>query len=285
MAVGCVLLDFDGYGVVEGAGGSGGVATAGGAGGAPAGDGYTQLILSESELLAYYPFSSPYLADAAVLNATGFSDMNLQHDGEIESVALAAPLGMAVRLTGDQLLQGGAPFLDKEPQASLSIELWIRWDALPGAVSSEFQPFIVISQPNSGQAGYHLMVYCPHDGVVGPRCDLEPQLWFHRAGAGDDQLGPDLPELAGPHHVVASYLSTANEIALWVNGEQVASKSDLSPVVPSGGGEEPFIRIGRGQPPAVPVTFIIDELAIYGRALDGATILRHYTCGTTNDCE
>jgi len=86
---------------------------------------------------------------------------------------------------------------------------------------------------------------------------------------------PTLAEITtGMHHVVATYDSVSGEKAIWIDGQKVFS-TVLSGPITSGGPTSAMIGNSAPGGPE-PFTGVIDEVAVWSRALDAAEIGAHY---------
>ena len=86
-----------------------------------------------------------------------------------------------------------------------------------------------------------------------------------------------------PHHVVATY--TAHDMKLYVDGQQVAARTDVPDAVALNG----WWRVGGDAVTGLPTppasgswNSVLDEVAVYPTALSAQAILRHYDLGRGN---
>jgi hypothetical protein len=127
----------------------------------------------------------------------------------------------------------------------------------------------------------------PNNGGANPPVDPGPVLSFglNVDGYGeldmplDGQDGrPTLEEIANgqTHHIVASYDSVTGEKAIWINGEKLWSVDlGAGALITSGGGAQATIgNVGPGG--GEPFSGLIDEVAIWSRALSASEIAAHY---------
>lgn len=83
------------------------------------------------------------------------------------------------------------------------------------------------------------------------------------------------------HHVVATWDGTTAR--LYIDGNQVASAA-LAGIMPTGGGQPILIGTGYNNAPGNMYQFVgsIDEVAVYGSALNSTQISTHYAAGVAN---
>jgi hypothetical protein len=262
---------------------------------------YENIIGAEANLLCYWRLDEPETGDMTAKDSAPDDPQHGEYKmpqgvsrGESGALALGQnPNDMAAEFLGSGYVEVGYNSV-LNPYDSFTIEAWIR----PGSAPD---PQVVVASYEMGAAG----VAAPVAGVVrGFVLDVIPGTTtpMIRARVGDGNgfksleasLG-DGSEHDGWRHVVLTYFSTKTTTALklYVNADDGKADAELpSPAAPARVGyarnlAEPF-RIGAGQqemPPAsTPASYFhgrIDEVALYGVALDGTRIKAHFLSALT----
>jgi hypothetical protein len=164
---------------------------------------------------------------------------------------------------------GAAQALEMIDQATFSIELWFRvtctWDAATMDVLSS-RRFIekadAAPDANSSQPGWSLFI------------NASAQIAFRRAiASNDDTVLTGLPSDSAFHHLAAVY--DGNNLILYLDGAPATSApSGLSMVATS----RP-LHVGVASNNNFPFPGVLDEVAIYDKALDTCRIAAHYDAG------
>lgn len=221
-------------------------------GGADAGSAYANAVLADGPI-AYFP-----LEDSTGVRAR---DVVGGHDGVWEGkvdLTVAGAIGRGAFLDGETtrlvLPAGQFGFPGKAPY---SIELWLRADTVDGVVRRIFD-----QGGSAGKGGYTL--YFTNTFLLGSRTD---------SGGTDDGYAANTPPTTGSlRHYVLTYDGGAARLYRdGVSGEVASSLVSLPTVA---GSRLVFGDMAGGQ--FFKLRGMLDEIAIYDRALTAAQVLSHF---------
>lgn len=247
------LSDFN-IGGADGAGGRGGGNTVGGAGG---GDSYAELILSRQPL-AYWRFadSDPTAGAIDETDQMPLGDYRLgvvlQQPGVLPANPSAGFFGNGARV---EATDTAAPF-DFAGLSPFSLEAWVMAESFP-----DDGPVII---KQSGGDGYRLAIMA--DGTL---------RFTRKENNQNDDLFTQSPIAVGAWvHVVATF--DGAEQRIYLDGALTDTRTS-SRAVPATTGA---LRIGAASNSTTSVEARLDEVAIYGFALDGQQIAAHFAAAS-----
>ena len=226
---------------------------------ADAGCGYPCIVLAD-EPLVYLSFDDDVGPQARDLSG---NERHGQYPvgGVTKGIDGHMPGSKAVRFSGKgaQAIKMPAGFADfTGTDAKFSIELWMKADDLSGL------PFVLDHQTFSPRGGWLVRA---QQGRIG----LE--VWVDEQGA---TLESEDPLTVGQwHHVVLAYDTTDRLAHVWVDTKLLTREIGA-------GGSLPVIQswsIGKQNcSPCETSSYVgvLDEVALYDRVLDEATVIRHY---------
>ena len=227
--------------------------------GSDAGCGYGCVVLADAPLV-YLPFDDDVGPQARDVSG---NDRHGQYPvgGVTKGIECHMPGSKAVRFSGKgaQAIKMPAGFADfTGSDAKFSIELWMKADDLSGL------PFVLDHQTFSPRGGWLVRA---QDGRIG----LE--VWVNEEVG---TLESEEPLTVGQwHHVVLAYDTTDRVAHVWVDTKLLTREIGT-------GGSLPVIQswsIGKQNCSPCETssyTGVLDEVALYDRVLDEATVIRHY---------
>lgn len=213
---------------------------------------YSQEVRADAPV-AYWRFEE--VAGAIAIDSSGHN----RHGNLIDSPALDQNVGASTgRAFGflaetDGVVNGGGSWTQL---ASVSAEAWIR----PNRVTTP-EGMIILDKGGS----WNLLIH--ETGLPA----------FHFPHTDDWAFGTTTIEAGQTYHLVGTY--AAGVMKLYVNGQLVRETATLAQTVPDPSPGAP-IHVGRGWTEFRWEFYgIIDEPAIYDRALSAVAIMRHYEAG------
>jgi len=166
---------------------------------------------------------------------------------------------------------------------ALTLEAWVRRD--PQAVNGNNEGIVGKFVGGTNQRSY-VLYYNSRSGTGLPSIGMTVNTTGLSGGNFDLSSGANLPagETGGWAHVAAVYEPNVR-MSIYLNGVSIAEKVTLLPAVPLFAGTSP-LWIGRQFSAASNTSFegLIDEVAIYDKALTPAQILSHYQAAIPEPC-
>lgn len=238
-------------------------ATLDGDGGGGGGRTYVAEVLADGPIL-YYRLGE------AVGSGSAADQSNAAKNGSYDQVSLGRP-GAIVGDPDTAAQFGGAAELtipasampDFAGRVPYTIEVWAK----PGQMTTEF-PHLVSKESDTkdGRQGYALFIQ-DSAGYAFER---------YRDGANTGKVVmPSAPTVGAFSHVVGTFDGAA--LVLYLNGQVTASGADAKDLLAQPGREG---RVGAG-PGEVHFPGVLDEVAIYDKALGAERVLAHYRAGST----
>lgn len=225
----------------------------------------TRLMMSlvpTTGLRAYYQFEGDTrdVAPLADVNAGTVDDDLVALDGAVSYEP--GQVERAVRLNGNYLI---APYsTDIEFPSQFTIESWVKADD-PGAGWRR----LVLKWGGVGENSYHFALL---DGDV--------DLYITQSGGSAvEARGVAGYELTTGWHHVAGVADGGSQIRVYVDGLQVGSAA-YDGTIQTSAAEGLGVADGQGAPaPTIRFTGLLDEVALWGVALDGGAIAAHFSRG------
>lgn len=220
----------------------------------PGGATYSATVRADGPI-AYYP-----LEEATGTTATDLIGGQNGHYVGGATVGVAGAVGRGAGFDGTsarlEMPMGAFSFLDRSP---FTIEVWVRADVVNEDVRRVFASGSVSDAPNTG--GYGLEFH-------------QHTLWTYREdGSSSDSYATQAPPVVGTfHHVVMAY--DGDRMTLYKDGTPSGSPMGALSLVSA-----PDARLVFGdlpQPRFVKLRGVIDEIAIYDKALSGTVVTAHY---------
>jgi len=232
---------------------------------------YRDLVISDGPR-AYWrmPLASADAANVADESGNGFSLAVSGFDGRTGDLVGDVSSG-ALRFLGSKTTASAAATLDSSGTAPFTLEVWTKDVVADGLYRNVFTKNDLY--PKSGAGREHIGLYAKVD-----------EGWVFGRFVNGEQRKTAVPlpgSASALAHVVATY--DGARLQLFVNGlapnEPVADTRSQAPK------PVPFFVGGVDQslpfPEVVNFNGIVDEVAVYGRALDAERVKLHFTVGSS----
>lgn len=242
---------------------AGGEASSGEAGAADAdADGVTyEAVVRADNPIAYYRLGEKPGVTTAV-DDRGFAPAVYAGSCALGAPGLVVGADTAVTLDGETAGIDAGKTIDFSQRASFSFELWLE----PGSIGATNQTLFAKDGEMNGRQEFGAYLNST-EGLVFERW-VEGNPFVATVAAGTLKVGV-------PQHVVLTY--DGSQLVVYVDGNKVASKTDTRAQAPKSGnltfgfdaasGGKSFFR------------GVLDEIAVYSRALGEVEVTRHHEAG------
>jgi hypothetical protein len=237
---------------------------------------YSDLILSEAGLAAYYRYEEP--SGTAANDSKGTNDgthVGGAMSGQTSLVPQAADFSVFYDGTNDGTTIPSSAAL--EITGELSLEAWIKPQALTDAagINTIFAKYL-----GGNIKGYEL--YVTNEGAI--------RFTIRGGGVTNDiQTSDGLVTTAVVYYLVATYKDSTDTANIYVDAGSRLSSSAITTVLEAESTAQLVLggrsSTGTGSPDGLWWEGWLDELAIYNVELTPGQVLNHYLTGTTSPME